>query len=97
MLELGTGTGHGTAWLLSGMDSNSSLDTVDNDQSVVAVARRHLSSDVRVAFHVTDGAEFIQRAPKGTLRFDRLRGCGLANVTSSIEAAWRWSVLAEST
>ena len=27
-LELGTGTGHGTAWLLSGMDSTSSLDTV---------------------------------------------------------------------
>ena len=64
ILELGTGTGHGTAWLLSGMDSKSSLDTVDNDPSVVAVARRHLSSDVRVTFHVTDGAEFIQRAPK---------------------------------
>ena len=28
-LELGTGTGHGTAWLLSGMDATSSLDTVE--------------------------------------------------------------------
>src|SRR5262245_52236178 len=41
-LELGTGTGHGTAWLLSGMDSASSLVTVDNDPLVVAIAQHHL-------------------------------------------------------
>ena len=29
ILELGTGTGHGTAWLLAGMDAAASLDTVD--------------------------------------------------------------------
>jgi predicted O-methyltransferase YrrM len=63
-LELGTGTGHGTAWLLSGMDSESSLDTVDTDANVVAVAQRHLGSDNRVRFHIADGAEFIQRAPQ---------------------------------
>lgn len=28
-LELGTGTGHGTAWLLAGMDALSVLETVD--------------------------------------------------------------------
>jgi predicted O-methyltransferase YrrM len=37
-LEIGTGTGHGTAWLLDGMDAASILDTVDTDESVVAVA-----------------------------------------------------------
>jgi predicted O-methyltransferase YrrM len=63
-LELGTGTGHGTAWLLSGMDSKSSLDTVDTDPNVVAVAERHLGSDRRVTFHIADGAEFIKRAQK---------------------------------
>ena len=63
-LELGTGTGHGTAWLLSGMDSKSRLDTVDTDANVVAVAERHLRSDDRVSFHISDGAEFIQKAPK---------------------------------
>src|SRR5262245_22055335 len=31
LLELGTGTGHGTAWLLLGMDQRSTLDTVDSD------------------------------------------------------------------
>src|SRR3954463_9788523 len=55
LLELGTGTGHGTAWLLSGMDVNSSVDTVDSDPNVVAVAQRHLGSDIRVRFHIADG------------------------------------------
>ena len=41
LLELGTGTGHGTAWLLAGMDAASTLDTVDADERVVAVAQRH--------------------------------------------------------
>lgn len=68
-LELGTGTGHGTAWLLSGMDTASRLDTVDTDARVVAVARRHLGSDGRVTFHVVDGAEFIGQSPGGQFDF----------------------------
>ena len=64
LLELGTGTGHGTAWLLSGMDQRATLDTVDNDASVAAVAQRNLTSDFRVTFHIADGAEFVQRAPR---------------------------------
>jgi len=59
LLELGTGTGHGAAWLLSGMDAASTLDTVDTDENVVAVARRHLGGDRRVTFHVTEGAAFL--------------------------------------
>jgi predicted O-methyltransferase YrrM len=61
LLELGTGTGHGTAWLLSGMDATATLDSVDTDEAVVAVARRHLGDDRRVTFHVTDGAAFLNR------------------------------------
>jgi len=64
-LELGTGTGHGTAWLLGGMDAASTLDTVDRDERVVAVARRHLEADPRVHFHVMDGVEFLRRADPG--------------------------------
>jgi predicted O-methyltransferase YrrM len=59
LLELGTGTGMGTSWLLSGMDASSTLDTVDNDGAVVAIARRHLGRDSRVRFHVADGATFL--------------------------------------
>jgi predicted O-methyltransferase YrrM len=62
-LELGTGTGHGAAWLLAGMDAASTLDTVDTDPDVVAIARRHLGTDPRVTFHVIDGGGFLQRLP----------------------------------
>jgi len=62
VLELGTGTGVGTAWLLAGMDGAARLDTVDTDPQVVAVARRHLAADPRVTFHLMDGAEFLERS-----------------------------------
>jgi predicted O-methyltransferase YrrM len=64
LLELGTGTGHGTAWLLSGMDAASHLDTIDTDPKVIAIARTHLEEDARVMFHLMDGAEFIISSPR---------------------------------
>ena len=60
VLELGTGTGVGTAWLLAGMDAAALLDTVDSDPAVVAVARRHLGADPRVRFHVADGEAWLR-------------------------------------
>jgi predicted O-methyltransferase YrrM len=66
LLELGTGTGHGTAWLLSGMDATATLDSVDNDEAVVAVARRHLGRDRRLTLHVTDGVAFLRRESPGS-------------------------------
>lgn len=68
-LELGTGTGHGTAWILAGMDAASSLDTVDTDSNLVAVARRHLGADTRVKFHVMDAADFIDQSQPGQFDF----------------------------
>ncbi|MGA2443405.1 MAG: class I SAM-dependent methyltransferase [Tepidisphaeraceae bacterium] len=66
-LELGTGTGVATAWLLDGMDSASSLLTVDSDPAVVAIARTHLGHDARVRFHVSVGDVFLASlAGKGT-------------------------------
>jgi predicted O-methyltransferase YrrM len=59
LLELGTGTGIGTAWLLDGMDENARLVTIDNDPNVADVARRHLSDDRRVRFRLEDAAEWI--------------------------------------
>lgn len=65
LLEIGTGTGLGTAWLLAGMDADARLDTVDAEADVMAVARRHLGTDSRVTFHVMDGADFISRSTPG--------------------------------
>lgn len=61
-LELGTGTGLSTAWLLSGMDQAAQLDSVDTDLAVLGIAQRHLAGDSRVRFHNCDGEEFIARA-----------------------------------
>jgi len=58
-LELGTGTGVATAWLLDGMDADACLDTVDNDPNASAIAQRYLGDDSRVSFHVGDGAAFL--------------------------------------
>jgi predicted O-methyltransferase YrrM len=64
ILELGTGTGVGTAWLLAGMDAQSTLVSVDNDAKVQAVARRYLEDDPRVTFVISDGAAFLEtRSP----------------------------------
>jgi predicted O-methyltransferase YrrM len=69
-LELGTGTGMGTAWLLDGMDSTSTLLTMDNDEKRVAVARRCLEHDSRVTFHVMDGVAFLQQMHDQGQTFD---------------------------
>ena len=58
-LELGTGTGLSTAWILDGMDRTSTLLSVDNDDSAQAIARHHLQYDPRVSFHLSDGAAFL--------------------------------------
>src|SRR5438445_6933792 len=49
-LELGTGTGVGTAWLLAGMDERSRLDSAENDARAFEAAWRHLAPDPRVPF-----------------------------------------------
>jgi predicted O-methyltransferase YrrM len=61
-LELGTGTGVGTSWILAGMDAGSKLDSIDNDPATQEIARRHLGPDSRVTFHVVDGADFLERS-----------------------------------
>lgn len=66
LLELGTGTGLATAWLLAGMDADAQLDTVDNDEKPLAIARRHLGHDARVRFHLADGAAFLAQAEPQT-------------------------------
>jgi len=85
LLELGTGTGHGTAWLLAGMDAASTLDTVDSDEHLVAVARRHLGADTRVTFHVRDGGEFLGSCAPGL--FDLIYADAWPGKFSHLDAA----------
>ena len=61
LLELGTGTGIATAWLLAGMDAASTLISVDTDQRVQDVARKSLGNDQRLSLVTDDGAAFLRR------------------------------------
>ncbi len=58
-LELGTGTGISTAWILDAMDAGATLLTVDSEAKYVEIARRHLGHDPRVTFHIRAGATFL--------------------------------------
>jgi predicted O-methyltransferase YrrM len=58
-LELGTGTGLSTSWLLDGMDPASRLTTVDNDERLLSIARHHLGGDPRLEIVCSDGDAFL--------------------------------------
>lgn len=59
LLEIGTGTGLCTAWLLGGMDAHATLITVDNDANVLAIAQRHLGHDRRLSVVCADGDAWL--------------------------------------
>jgi predicted O-methyltransferase YrrM len=63
LLELGTGVGVGTAWLLDGLSPDARLTSVDSDGRVQEVARRHLGGDPRVAFLTEDAGPLLGRLP----------------------------------
>ncbi len=77
MLELGTGTGVGTACLLAGMDAASTLTTVDTDFKIQNAARSALGSDPRLTFVLEDAVDYLRRQPPTSFDLvfaDALRG-----------------------
>ena len=59
-LELGSGTGLSTAWILDGMDSNSQLTTVDNDESLLSIVKKNLGHDPRLTVVCSEGDTFLK-------------------------------------
>jgi predicted O-methyltransferase YrrM len=58
-LELGTGTGLSTAWILDGMDTTSTLISIDNDDNLLDIAGRYLGTDKRLSLVSMDGGEWV--------------------------------------
>src|ERR1700722_4808915 len=54
LLELGTGTGIGTCWLLAGMDETATLVSVETDEGLLGVARENLGTDKRLSLVLED-------------------------------------------
>ncbi|EFK58174.1 O-methyltransferase [Sphingobacterium spiritivorum] len=67
-LELGTGTGLSTSWLLSGMDESSTLLSVDHDPAFLTIAQEYLSSDPRLTLVQQDAGEWLLENKE--LKFD---------------------------
>lgn len=68
LLNLGTGFGVSSAWLLDGMSEDAELWTVDIDETGSAVAKAHLDQRLRVV--VEDAATFLEGASALGQRFD---------------------------
>lgn len=67
-LELGTGTGLSTSWILDGMDIGSTLISIDNDPLCLDIAKKHLEFDNRLNLVLADGGKWIEE--NKTQKFD---------------------------
>ncbi|MCP9748767.1 O-methyltransferase [Lacihabitans sp. CS3-21] len=60
-LELGTGTGLSTAWILDGINEKSSLISIDNDPKLLEIAQKHLGNDTRLSLECVDGEVWVNQ------------------------------------
>lgn len=86
-LEIGTGTGLATAWLLSGMDADSTLISVDADQNVSDIASRHLGQDRRLTLVVDDASIWLQNVAEEA--FDLIFADAMPGKYERFDLAWK--------
>jgi predicted O-methyltransferase YrrM len=86
MLELGTGCGLGTSWILDGMDPTSSLISVDTDARVQSIAADALGDDRRLSLVVQDGGAFLESCSQ---RFDLIYADAWPGKYSHLDEALR--------
>ena len=63
-LELGTGAGRATAWMLEGMTSDAHLISVESDEALIQIAQKHLGSDSRLELIHSLGEDVIVKLPQ---------------------------------
>ncbi len=85
-LEIGTGTGLATAWLLSGMDAYSTLISVDADQKVSGITSRHLGEDRRLTLIVDDASLWLQNIEE---TFDLIFADAMPGKYEHFDLAWK--------
>lgn len=61
ILELGTGISLSLAWMIQGLDQNSSLTSIDNDPKLIEIAKEFFGSDSRVNLVCEDGTEWLKK------------------------------------
>ncbi|EAZ80107.1 O-methyltransferase [Algoriphagus machipongonensis] len=70
-LELGTGIGLSLSWMIDGMDSDSTLTTVDNDSQLIEICQGFFGHDSRIDLVLEDGKTWLKnyKGPKFDLIF----------------------------
>src|SRR6185437_16272723 len=85
ILELGTGSGLATSWILEGMDKNSTLLTIDNNELLISVAKQNLT-DERIAFICANGYQWIKEYKD--LPFDMIFADAMPGKYDIFEETW---------
>ncbi len=60
ILELGTGIGLSLSWMVDGMDSKSTITTIDNDPELINIAAHFFGQDKRIQIICQDGSQWIK-------------------------------------
>src|SRR3569833_2473669 len=85
VLELGTGSGLATSWILQGMDNKARLVTVENNAVLLEIAQRQLQ-DSRVDFELADGYEWLKNY--SGKQFDIIFADAMPGKYDLFEEAW---------
>jgi predicted O-methyltransferase YrrM len=67
-LEIGTGTGLATAWMLDGMDKDSRLTSLEKDGELFSLALETFDEEKRAVFLQEDGERFLSQ--ESQIRYD---------------------------
>lgn len=60
-LEIGTGIGLSLSWMIEGLDENSKLISVDNDEELIAISKQFFGDNEQVELICEDGTKWLQQ------------------------------------
>lgn len=87
MLEVGTGTGLATVWLLDGMDESAHLTSIEADGRWAAIAAKHLRHDPRLTLLVADAFSWFGGQPGNS--YDLVFADAMPGKFDGFDQLWR--------
>jgi predicted O-methyltransferase YrrM len=86
-LEIGTGTGLATVWLLDGMDEQAHLTSIEADGQWAAIAAKHLRHDSRLTLLVADAFSWFGGQPANS--YDLVFADAMPGKFDGFDQLWR--------
>ena len=87
LLEIGTGTGLATAWLLDGMDQAARLTSIEANGRWAAIAAKHLRHDSRLS--LLDADAFSWFGGQAAASYDLVFADAMPGKFDGFDALWR--------